>query len=99
MPCIDAAAYRTKDGKKLTVFLINRDVKRSASVAMNTGFDSFGIESITTLTADSYKDENTPEKPDNIIPTKKTGDNAQRNGSFTLVLPKHSLTEIDAVSD
>jgi len=99
MPYIDAAAYRTKDGKKLTVFLINRDVKRSASVTMNTGFDSFGIESITTLTADSYKDENTPEKPDNVIPTRKTGDNAQHNRSFTLVLPKHSLTEIDVVSD
>jgi alpha-N-arabinofuranosidase len=94
IPYIDTSAYRTKDGKKLSIFLINRDVKRSASVTVDTSFDSFEIESITTLTANSYKDENTPEKLDNAIPTKKK-ENTKHSGSFTLKLPKHSLTEIE----
>ena len=94
MSYIDAAAYRTKDGTKLSIFLVNRDVKRSASVTIDTGFSSFGLESVTTLTANSYKDENNSEKPDNVIPTKKT-ENTKHSRSFNLVLPRHSLTEIE----
>ena len=95
IPYIDSSAYRTKDGKKLSIFLINRDIKRSASVTVDTGFSSYQIESVTTLTADSYKAENTPEKQDNVIPIKKTDDNTKHSGLFNLVLPRHSLTKID----
>ena len=32
MPCLDVGSYRTPDGKNLTLFLINRDVRRGATV-------------------------------------------------------------------
>jgi len=95
LPYIDSSAYRTKDGKKLSVFLINRNIKQNASVIIDTGYDSYQIESVITLTADSYRAENSPEKPDSIIPIKKTDDNTEHSGSYALVLPKHSLTKIE----
>ncbi|MEM2990540.1 MAG: alpha-L-arabinofuranosidase C-terminal domain-containing protein [Halobacteria archaeon] len=91
---IDAGAYRTKDGKKLSIFLINRDIKRSASVKIDTGYESFVVDSVTTLSADSYKSENTPEKPNNVVPTWKMGDDTKHSRLYTILLPRHSLTEV-----
>ena len=92
---IDAGAYRAKDGNRLTIFLINRDVKRDASVKVDTGLDSFRIESSTILTSDSYKDENSPEEPDNVVPETKVEDETGLSGTFATVLPRHSLTVIE----
>jgi alpha-N-arabinofuranosidase len=93
IPYIDAGAYQTKD--KLTVFLINRSVKNNASISIDTGLDSFMVDRITTLTADSYKAENSPEKPDNVVPVIKEADKSIHKVPFSVSLPKHSLTIID----
>lgn len=97
VPYVDSGAYRTKDGNKLAIFLINRDVKREANVDINTGFNTFRIDSITTLTASDYKAENSPEKQENVAPIIKIGDKSNIAGIFTTVLPKHSLTVIEFV--
>jgi len=95
VPYIDVGAYRTSDGNRLAIFLINRDVNRDATVNIDTGFDSFRIDSLTTLTGRSYKDENSPDRPDNVVPVTKTGDKSSLTKLFTLVLPRHSLTVIE----
>ena len=92
---IDAGSYRTKDGNRLAIFLINRDVKRDASIKVDTGLDSFRIESSTILTSDSYKDENTPEEPDSVVPEAKVEDETGLSRTFATVLPRHSLTVIE----
>jgi alpha-N-arabinofuranosidase len=93
VPYIDAGAYKTKD--TLTVFLINRSVKNSASVNIDTGLASFSVKRISTLTHDSYKAENNSNNPYNVIPEKKEFEQITQKGLFNLSLPKHSLTIID----
>jgi len=93
VPYIDAGAYKTKGN--LTVFLINRSVKDNATISIDTGMDSFIVEKITTLKSDSYKAENSPEKPDNVAPVITEFEQITQNGSYKVSLPKHSLTIID----
>jgi alpha-L-arabinofuranosidase len=95
VPMVDAGAYRTKDGKRLTLFLINRDVKRSAEVKIDPGLAPFRVASVTTLAADSYLAENTPENPNKVLP--KT-DSKPRQGD-SMRLPRHSLTVIEFVRE
>lgn len=93
VPYIDAGAYKTND--KLTVFLINRSVKNNATVSIDTGIGSFIVEKITTLKSDSYKAENSPEKPDNVAPVITEFEQITQSGSYKISLPKHSLAIID----
>ena len=93
VPYIDVGAYKAKD--KLTVFLINRSVKDNATVSVDTCMDSFIVERITTLKSDSYKAENSPEKPDNVAPVITEFEQITQSGSYKASLPKHSLTIID----
>ncbi|MGB9595941.1 MAG: alpha-L-arabinofuranosidase C-terminal domain-containing protein [Candidatus Poribacteria bacterium] len=94
VPYIDVGAYRRKDGKELTLFLINRSVKNKATVEIDTGFGRFKINSTIVLTSNSYKDENSPDEPNKVVPIKKTGDNNIYTNAFNISLPKHSLTII-----
>jgi len=95
VPYIDVGAYIKKDRKELTLFLINRSIKNNAVVEVDPGLSSFKIESITTLTSDSYKDENSPDKPNKVIPIKKSDDNTTHTEKVNITLPKHSLTVIN----
>ena len=95
VPYIDAGAYQGDNGTSLNVFLINRDMKRTASVNVNLGFSPFEIQSITRLTADSYKAENTPKEPDHVVPVTETINETREGTSFTIQLPKHSLAKVD----
>jgi alpha-N-arabinofuranosidase len=97
VPYIDTGAYKKRDRSGISIFLINRDIKRSATVAIDPGIASFVVKSITTLTADSYKAENRPEKPDKTTPLTKPGPLDIQVKPFSLVLPKHSLTLIEIV--
>lgn len=98
VPYIDAGAYRAYNRSELSLFLINRDVSRNASVEVDPGTDSFVVRSITTLTADSYKAENSPEEPKNVVPSTIPGPQNIQTKPFILVLPKHSLTVIEVAS-
>ncbi len=90
VPFLDAAAYRTRDGQKLTLFLVNRDVRRAATVTLDLGKAAWRAGAMTTLKADSYKAENGPSQPDKVVPI--TSD----LHDFTSVqLSKHSLLRID----
>ena len=90
VPCLDVGAYRTPDGKNLTLFLINRDVRRGAAVKLDLGPTAWRAESRTTLAADSYKAENGPSQPNQVVPVRVEGQD------LTVVeLPKHSLLRID----
>ena len=89
-PCLDVGAYRTPDGKKLTLFLINRDVRRSAAVKLDLGRTAWRAESMTTLSADSYKAENGPSQPNKVVPVTTAGQDRT-----AVELPKHSLLRID----
>ncbi|MFB3784992.1 MAG: alpha-L-arabinofuranosidase C-terminal domain-containing protein [bacterium] len=96
VPSLDAAACRTVDGRALTLFLVNRDVYRTANVTIDPGARTYAIQSLTTLTADSYKAENTPEQPDAVVPQRREGRPVlDGTGRFQVSLAKHSLTEIE----
>jgi alpha-N-arabinofuranosidase len=96
VPYLDVGAYRTKDGQSMSVFLINRDVKREAQVDVDLGSPDWSARSITILAAESYKAMNSPEAPANISPQTKAGTSAKTTGKqLSLVLPKHSLTVVD----
>jgi alpha-L-arabinofuranosidase len=96
VPYLDAVACRTGDGPLMSLFLINRDVQRAAQVAVELGAPGWSIESVTTLTADSYKAANSPEDPTNVVPRRETGGSAPADGqSLSLTLPRHSLTVVD----
>jgi len=90
VPCLDVGAYRTPRGDKLALFLINRDVHRSAIVKLDLGSVLWRAESFTTLTGDTYKAENGPSEPDKIVPV-----TIASQETASLQLPKHSLVRID----
>lgn len=95
VPLIDAAAYRSKDRRSTKVFLVNRDIARSAKVQIDPGAGRYHVAGITTLAADSYKAENGPDKPDAVTPVSSAGPSGQRSGSLEVTLPKHSLTVVE----
>jgi alpha-N-arabinofuranosidase len=102
VPYLDAGVFRARDGRSMSVFLVNRDVKREAQVDIDVGTPDWSARSITTLIADSYKAMNSPEAPTNVAPQSKTATSAQIGGrQLSLVLPKHSLTiiELNKVTD
>lgn len=93
---LDAGVYREKDARSMSVFLINRDVKREAQVEIRLDSPDWSARSITTLAADSYKAMNSPETPTNVSPQRQTGTRVKTDGRLmSLILPKHSLTVID----
>ncbi len=92
---VDAGAYRSRDGKEMALFLINRDLKREASVDVRPGFARFAVESITTLAAPSYRAENGPEGKGTVAPAARKGPGEIAAESFAVVLSKHSLTVIE----
>ncbi len=90
VPCLDVGAYRTKDGKRLTLFFINRDLRRNVAVRLDLGQTPWHAESRTTLAANSYKAENSPSKPNTVLPLTTEGANLA-----DIDVPKHSLLRID----
>jgi alpha-L-arabinofuranosidase len=90
IPCLDVGAYRTSDGKRLSLLLVNRDVRRSAAVKLDLGPAAWRVESQTTLSADSYKAENGPSQPNKVVPV-----TTARQDLASVDLPKHSLLRID----
>ena len=96
VPYLDAGVYRTKDGRSMSVCLVNRDVKREAQVAIDVNSPAWSTRAITTLTADSCKATNSPETPMNVAPQSKAAVSVKTNGKqLSMVLPRHSLTVID----
>jgi alpha-L-arabinofuranosidase len=93
VPFLDVGAYRMPDGKKLTLFLVNRDIRRSAAVKVDLGQTAWRAESRTTLSADSYKAENGPSQPNKVVPL-----TAEGLDLGAIELPKHSLLRIDLVA-
>jgi alpha-N-arabinofuranosidase len=94
VPCLDAGAYLTIDGKQLSIFLINRDVARTASVKIDPGSRHYRAAVITTLTASSYLAEDRPSEPNNVFPSTR-GIPHLPDGPIALQLPAHSLVEMD----
>jgi alpha-N-arabinofuranosidase len=90
VPLLDVGAYRVPDGKNLTVFLINRDLRRTAAVKLNLGSAAWQAESMTTLSADSYKAENGPSQPNQVVPV-----TAAFHEPASVNVPKHCLVRID----
>jgi alpha-L-arabinofuranosidase len=90
VPSLDVGIYRTPDEKKLTLFLINRDVRRIAAVKLDLGSAAWRAELITTLSADSYKAENGPSQPDKVVPV-----TTACNETTSVNVPMHSLVRID----
>ena len=95
VPYVDVGAYKKKDGKELTLFLINRSIKNNAKVKIEPGFTNFKVISTTVMTSDSYKDENNSDKPNKVIPVNKPEDASTHTGTFNITLPKHSFTVIN----
>lgn len=96
VPCLDAGVYRTRDGRSMSVFLINRDVKRQAQVDIDVGASDWSAQSIALLAADSYKAMNSPEAPTNVSPQSKSATSVKTDGrQLSLVLPGHSLTVVE----
>jgi alpha-N-arabinofuranosidase len=96
VPYLDTGVYRTKDGQSMSVFLVNRDVKREAQVDISVDSPGWSVRSTTTLAADSCKAMNSPEAPASVSPQDKSGPSANADGrQLGLLLPKHSLTVID----
>jgi alpha-L-arabinofuranosidase len=96
VPYLDAVACRARDGRSLSLFLINRDVKRKAFVNVALAASDWSARSVTTLTADSYKAMNSPEAPTNVAPQRTAGAPVKQAGpSLSLILPRHSLTVVE----
>jgi hypothetical protein len=70
--------------------LINRDVRRSATVKLDLGSSAWHAESMTTLSDDSYTAENGPSQPNKVIPVTTAA-----HDRTSIQLPKHSLLRID----
>lgn len=92
VPYLDVGAYRMPDGKGLSLFLINRDVRRSAAVELDLGQTPWRAASMATLSADSYKAENGPSQPHRVVPVTAVGHDVA-----SVQLRKHSLLRIDFV--
>jgi alpha-N-arabinofuranosidase len=90
VPSLDVAAYRTKEHDRLTLFLVNRDLRRKATVKIDLGSTAWRAESITTLSAPSYKAENSPSEPNKVVPV-----TVPASEIATVELPRHSLARID----
>lgn len=99
VPYVDAGAYRSKDKQRLTLFLINRDLARPASVAIDPGWSVFSVETVATLAADSYLAVNGPDDPAQIVPVTRPVGPPAKEGPFTLLLPKHSLTAVECSAE
>ncbi len=95
VPYVDAGAYRTVDGNCVSLFLINRSVTRHVQAEIDPGFAPFQVESITTLSAESYRAENSPDQPDNVVPRVADRKEAFAGAPLKLTLPRHSLTVVD----
>jgi alpha-L-arabinofuranosidase len=96
VPYLDGVACRARDGRSLSLLLINRDVKRAARLNVALATPDWSAQSVTTLAADSYKAMNSPEAPANVVPHRTAGASVKRDGpSLNLVLPRHSLTVVE----
>jgi len=96
VPCLDAGVYRTKNGQSMSVFLVNRDVKREAQVDIRLDSSDWSARSITTLAANSCKAMNSPDAPTSVAPQSRAGSSVKADErQLRLLLPRHSLTVID----
>ena len=91
VPSLDAAAFRSPDGNKMSLFLINRDVKRDAVAQIQV--PRMHAVSVTNLSADSYLAVNSPENPNLVRPVLQPT-KALVPGSAIRV-PRHSLTVVE----
>lgn len=93
VPFVEAGAFRAADGRRLTVCLIDRSAVRPAEATLDPG-RSATLERATVLAGDSCLAENTPERPDAVVPAAIAATQAQ-DRTVTLELPPHSLTVLE----
>lgn len=90
---VEAGAFRAVDGRHLTVCLINRSARRPAEVTLDLGTEA-AVQHAMALAGDSYLAENTPDRPDAVVPA----DVPIARGlgsSMTVIAPPHSLTVLE----
>lgn len=95
VPYLDVGVYRARDGRSMSVFLINRDVKRAAQLDIDLGASDWSVQSMTVLTADSYKATNSPQTPAKVVPKPADIPPQADPTRLSLVVPEHSLVVID----
>lgn len=93
VPVLDAVASRSADGKKIFIKMVNTDQARPLETAIElTGVKVTSSAEIETITTHTPATTNSFETPD-AIDVRSRQFNAG-SGSFTLVLPKHSVSVI-----
>lgn len=92
VPLVDAAAYRARDGRSLRVILINREIRGPVQGRIQQP-SGFTVSTVTRLSAASYLAENTPERPETVVPV--TSRVASKANPVQLTLPPHSLTVVE----
>jgi len=93
---VDACIFRAPN-RHLFVMLLNRDVARSANVKLDPNLKRFQIESVTTLSSQSYKDSNLPETPNAVTAKTRKGDPGVKTKAIDITVPRCSLTCVEIV--
>ena len=70
VPYLDVSAVLSEDEKTVTVFAVNRSLD-SESELMISGIDGYKLTKHTVLEGSDVKARNTPQNPENVIPTEK----------------------------
>ena len=69
VPYLDIVAALNKDGSRLTLFCVNRDLTRDLDAGIDvSGFSADGKANITTLTAANIYEANDEESPERVAP-------------------------------
>ncbi|HEY0583528.1 MAG TPA: alpha-L-arabinofuranosidase C-terminal domain-containing protein [Chloroflexota bacterium] len=88
---VSATASRSAQGMAVT--LINRHLKQSASVCLDSGADGFTLANARVLSAESPAAANSADEPDRVVPTELPV-HEDGHATWRLNLPPHSLTTV-----
>ena len=70
VPYIEATAVLSEDGDTITVFAVNRSLEDSCELELS-GLEGYRMTSHTALEGEDVKAFNSPENPNNVLPSEK----------------------------
>lgn len=94
VPYVDTIATESPDGKRLTLFLINRNLSTNIPVKLDLGaFQPAATAQVEQMTSASRYDSNDEQHPEKVVPRPSTLQVAS-SGPVPFTLPKESVTMI-----
>ncbi len=96
---LDCGAYRSQDGKQITVTLLNKSLSQAASVSLEPGWESFSVHKATLFTSAGFRDENSADMPELVIPKAfhLPATECPSGGKLSLEVPRFSLVTLTLI--